>query len=391
MNDLQALFPAGKYWNHPNLPNDPSSVTETACNHHPNCNTSNGSCGCNYFGNGIQCFGFAKYMAYRVFGTFPDTRNWDKKSGDGRNCGGGWEIYHGDYLDDAFPLEPGDLIRTETHSALVHTVSDAESADNRIVTTAEVYGSLNCKIGWGKFNNNVGVSEADIRAIASYIVKAPKPINVTFVFRDGDNEKVERDVYPEATYEFVPSPTFPHEFETFIGWWDDPTIQNKEYNGNSIVTATTDHTLYAHWASTFEIMNVGANKALTISGSNVTSLTNNQNVILSDYSGADTQKWLAKSLGTQRVVKSVIDINFGLNIYAPNSTKNCDVYPTCGNEGDALVDFVLQSDGTLKIKMRKYNLYLTAVSTGEGENLQWNVMWQAASDSNLQKWTATIL
>jgi len=328
-------------------------------------------------------------MAYVLFNKRIDYLDISSYS-DGDDLGNGW-IYHSNNLS-AVPLAPGDIIRTGTptngHSAVVWKI------ENGFVKVVECLGNKNNVIKWGAWDGGYDGGDntvAQLQAKATYIIKAPQPVKVSFAFRDGDNSAPDQDVIPGNTYGTVPSPTVPHDFETFIGWWDNPTIQNKEYNGNSIVTATTDHTLYAHWASTFEIMNVGANKALTISGSNVTSLTNNQNVILADYSGANTQKWLAKSLGTQRVVKSVIDINFGLNIYAPNSTKNCDVYPTCGNEGDALVDFVLQSDGTLKIKMRKYNLYLTAVSTGEGENLQWNVKWQAASNSNLQKWTATIL
>ena len=69
LEELQATFATGKFWNHtPGTPNNPDSVTTTACAHHihdtlSTCDSSTGSCGCNFFGRGIQCHGFALYMA----------------------------------------------------------------------------------------------------------------------------------------------------------------------------------------------------------------------------------------------------------------------------------------------------------------------------------------
>ena len=132
------------------------------------------------------------------------------------------------------------------------------------------------------------------------------------------------------------------------------------------------HTLYAHWASTFKIANVGASgKCLNIHGSNLTSLQNDINVTLwSDDSNSNEQKWLMTSAGMGRVVKSIIDPEYGLNVYAPNGTANCNIHKTYENEGDALVDFILQSDGTMKIKLSNYDLYLTATGTVNGANVK---------------------
>ena len=177
-----------------------------------------------------------------------------------------------------------------------------------------------------------------------------------------------------------------------MGWWTHPTDQIKEFTGETIIEAsdvseTNNLLLYAHWGDPFKITNVGANKCLNIHGDSLTALSNGINVTLWSDSGSNEQKWIMKSAGHQRVVKSVIDPRFGLNVYRSGSPYNCNIYKTCGNETDALVDFIIQGDGSMKIKLTNYDLYLTAASTSNGAN----VYWGAASDSDLQKWTVTLI
>lgn len=153
LEELQQTFATGKFWNHtPGTANDPESVTNTACTHHTStlstCNASDGSCGCNYFGQGIQCHGFALYMAKKVFGTYPDVST-NPGSSNGSDIGNGWKLYTGSYCSN-LTLEPGDVIRKSGHSAIIWSV------DGNTVKVGEVWGnpsnaSNSCKIFFGVF------------------------------------------------------------------------------------------------------------------------------------------------------------------------------------------------------------------------------------------------
>ncbi len=130
------------------------------------------------------------------------------------------------------------------------------------------------------------------------------------------------------------------------------------------------------------ITNVGAARCLNIYGSNVTSLTNNQNVTLWQDSGTTEQVWEISSLGSNVKVKSVIDKTFGLNAYRSGTNWNCDVLPISGNDTDSAVTFEKSGD-CYKIKLTNYtNRYLTAGGTGNGAN----VYWAAATNAENQLW-----
>ena len=137
-----------------------------------------------------------------------------------------------------------------------------------------------------------------------------------------------------------------------------------------------------------KIRNAGAGKYLNIHGSNVTSLTPHQNVTIWEDSGSNEQKWKFDDTRTgltdfSSPLRSMVDTSYGLNVYRTGNPYNCDVYPVSGNETDS--DIVLTSVIGLtaeKIRLKNYNLYLTAASTANGAN----VYWAAESDSNLQKW-----
>lgn len=331
LDELKLTFAAGKFWNHsPSAENDPASVTNSACTHHDDCNYD-GSCGCNSFDGAIQCHGFAKYMAYRVFGHYPSVSGSYSTQYNGRDMGNGWKLYTSNYLSE-LSLEPGDLIRTSTHTAIVYSVNNGN------VTVGEVWGnpsnaSNNCKIAWGRFNGTSSDShstESYIKSIAAYIVKAPKDSG-------GD----------------TPSP---------IG-------------------------------NTYRISNVGASttssrKCLNIHGSNLTSLYNGINVTLwSEDTSSNEQKWEISELGTGVHIKSVIDTAYGLNIYRSGSPYNCNIYKIAGNETDATFDITAaDSNGYRKVKWTSSDgtkvRYLTVGASTDGTN----VYWDEASTSSYQKW-----
>ena len=82
-------------------------------------------------------------------------------------------------------------------------------------------------------------------------------------------------------------------------------------------------------------------------------------------------------------IRSVINTSYGLNVYRSGTPYNCDVYPVSGNETDSNIEIDMDLRIAYgKIKLKNYDLYLTAASKANGANVYW------ASDSNsvLQMW-----
>lgn len=136
LQTLIAKFPHGKYWNHPaGSPNDPDSVTSTPCSHHWNCSWT-GSCGCNSFGNAIQCMGFAEKVSYDITGVYPD-------------------YYEESYTLDVTKLRVGDIIR---YNGDYHSVCVTGVNGNQVSIVHANYPG-NCIIRWEtvskSFFNNV--------------------------------------------------------------------------------------------------------------------------------------------------------------------------------------------------------------------------------------------
>ncbi|MBQ9544131.1 MAG: RICIN domain-containing protein [Clostridia bacterium] len=134
--------------------------------------------------------------------------------------------------------------------------------------------------------------------------------------------------------------------------------------------------------NTYKVTNVGSNKCLNISGNNVTSLYNHQNVCLWSDSGTNEQKWYIPSIGSGVYIRSVINTSYGLNVYRVGSPWNCDLFPISGNETDAQVAFIAVTGG-YKIKLYNYDLYLTVSASSNGSN----VYWSASSSSTYQVWS----
>lgn len=90
--------------------------------------------------NGSQCVGFARNVANLVFGSFPNSRVSNYKTGAKLN---GWTAIIG---NDVTSVEPGDIIRTSGHAAIVHYVDGAN------IYVAEAWGSSGNTIHYGYFN-----------------------------------------------------------------------------------------------------------------------------------------------------------------------------------------------------------------------------------------------
>ena len=250
LTELKNTFCQNLYWNHdPSQTNDPSSVRSIPCNHtHPDGCSTSGSCGCNSYANSIQCHGFAQYMAYRVFGSSPAVST-NPSSSNGGSLGNGWKLYTGDYCRN-LTLEPGDIIRDPSHTAIVW------KNESGVISVGEVWGSYGCKINWGSFNSSYATnvtSQQTLLSIATYIVKAPKDTGVTIKFirnfNDEDNTVIEERIgIPGTPHGTMPTATRSHY--RFDGWF-----ANRDGTGQHTASTTVhnyDYNLYAHW--TYEIV-----------------------------------------------------------------------------------------------------------------------------------------
>ena len=165
------------------------------------------------------------------------------------------------------------------------------------------------------------------------------------------------------------------------GWWDTST--NTECISSTTVAKNSNHTLMAIWGKTYKLTNVASGKCLNIYGDNLTSLSPWINVTLWSDSGSNEQKWILSTDYDSKPIKSVIDRNYGLNIYL-DSTYNCNVYQVAGNENDSAVYFT-DYGSCYRVGLHNYNRYLTAAGTGDGAN----VYWGTYAESDLQKWVLT--
>ncbi len=132
----------------------------------------------------------------------------------------------------------------------------------------------------------------------------------------------------------------------------------------------------------YKITNVGAGKCLNIYGNKLTKLSNGRNVTLWQDSGSNEQKWAVSTVKSgETYISSVIDGDFGLNVYRKGDPFNCNIRKLAGNEYDARVIFI-KTDGGFKIKLKNYAMFLTASSDENGAN----VYWAEESESEYQVW-----
>ncbi len=150
VSQLQAKYPDGKYWNHyvnnskesadylvdNHIESFGSSVTSTECAHHSSWRDWKyedyvHKYDCNYFDGGSQCCGFARRLAYEVYG--------ERASG--------WET-----TASISKVKPGDVVhfygpdvnQNSGHWVFVTSVSGST------ITVGECnVGGANCKIRWG--------------------------------------------------------------------------------------------------------------------------------------------------------------------------------------------------------------------------------------------------
>lgn len=147
LRQLQAKFPAGKYWNHAgSSTNNPDGYTDTPCYHHGSCDYY-GRCGCNSAGNAIQCFGFANKLAYDAYGSY--YTSWSRTT-----------------LSN---LKAGDVIRykNDGHSIFV------TGLDGDTITYGDCNSDGHCIIRWG-----ATISKSTIAATLTGVYSAPSELTI---------------------------------------------------------------------------------------------------------------------------------------------------------------------------------------------------------------------
>ncbi len=150
---IQDMLPSGKYWCHHsasedwtyNVSDQPCSCTHRHGNSRPGDGGHprlDGSCGCNTFQGGIQCFAYSNLIAYELFGSLAIIHDNNLNP----TINNDWTLYRSGSLPNEY--KPGDVIRTSIgHSMVITDVSDTT------VTITDCNYTVNCLIRWNTVIN----------------------------------------------------------------------------------------------------------------------------------------------------------------------------------------------------------------------------------------------
>ena len=159
-------------------------------------------------------------------------------------------------------------------------------------------------------------------------------------------------------------------------------IRAKSMTGTPVVEAVCTVTVKGF----YNIVNVETGKVVNIRGSYLVELSNEKNITLYSKSGSNEQVWKIDKISDNEAcyIRSYIDQNYGFNAYlSPSNNYNCNIRLITGNEGDAAVHFVLQTDGSYKIKLANHSdYYLTATGSTDGSDIR----WQPENSEKNQHW-----
>lgn len=115
----------------------------------------------------------------------------------------------------------------------------------------------------------------------------------------------------------------------------------------------------------------GTGLCLGVSGGTV---ANNKNVCIQTKNSNNQQKWIVKAFGSNLKIVSCLNQNYALNYYwsaGQGNAGNCDIYPQSGNDADSSVVLEPVATDVYRIKLKNYNLYLTAKGTGANADVRW--------------------
>ncbi|MBE6709118.1 MAG: hypothetical protein E7578_07755 [Ruminococcaceae bacterium] len=256
---IKCIEDSGKiYWNKGIVPDETDwGLTATKCG---------ASCTSNTFSTGIQCNGFARFIAYLLTGTKLGNVYGENHNDD---VGGGW--IKKSNLDN-YIFCPGDVVEVNDsrgeHSAVVI------SSDGINVQFLELWSSEGCQVAHGDFNGGATWTDSTvtgIKSFASHVIKCPS-IEKVFVEPpelppDGTTSTI--DLYRNHTstdavlykndLEYTPGsadmisggevPT--RTGYRFLGWYTARTGGTKVTKYSDIPEGTA--ALYAQWVETVTV------------------------------------------------------------------------------------------------------------------------------------------
>ncbi len=112
-------------------------------------------------------------------------------------------------------------------------------------------------------------------------------------------------------------------------------------------------------------------------------VANRQNVCLWSKDGTTAENWTIKAFGSNYKIVTDLNQNYALNYYWSAGQGNpgaCNIYPQAGNDADSSVVLEPVSTDVYRIKLKNYNLYLTAKGTGDNADVRWEAPVSLGSD-----------
>lgn len=133
----------------------------------------------------------------------------------------------------------------------------------------------------------------------------------------------------------------------------------------------------------------GTGQCLSVSGGIV---ANHQNVCIGTKNGGTAQSWTIKQFGSNYKIVSNLNQNYALNYYGTSGQSNpgnCDIYPQSDNDANSSIVLETMSTDVYRIKLKNYNLYLTAKGEGNNSEVSWETPVSMGSDYQMlrtQEW-----
>ena len=138
--------------------------------------------------------------------------------------------------------------------------------------------------------------------------------------------------------------------------------------------------------SYYMVSHAGAGKCLNVYGNE--QVSPNRNVCLWTKGPGNAQSWNIKAFSAGDKIVSGLSSDYALNYYwsaGKGNPGNCDIYPQAGNDADSCITLtpVNAASNIYTIKLKNYNLYLTAKGTGDNADVRWEA---PVSTGTTQQW-----
>jgi len=218
------------------------SVTGRPCPH--------GVCRSNSFGNAVQCFGFAKYMCYVLYGSYPQYAQLSTFSGKGGLRDDGWSYFK--RSSAAYPgLKVGDMLRWyapngNIHGAVVYSVNGG---------SITLFDCNNLTVGAGccqirKSPLNESTFKRYYNAGQAYICRNTGNMTTwKLSFSTGTAEPIPPQTQTSQMWKkifVIPEAPLSQEGCTFLGWSESPGGEARWHAGDTLGLRKST-TLYAVW------------------------------------------------------------------------------------------------------------------------------------------------